>query len=76
MTSLMVVCHVRTLPRMREPGGDHVSPLSAQAVVVLKGLQRITSGEESAICSRTGAARASPPPNRLTYAMRDMNLGQ
>lgn len=53
---------------------DHVSPLSTQAIVVLKDLQRITSGRRYLFPHLSG--KGFTTPNRLTYAMRDMNLGR
>ena len=53
---------------------DHVSPLSAQAIAVLKDLQCITGGGRYLFPHRSG--KGFTTPNRLTYAMRDMNLGR
>lgn len=53
---------------------DHVSPLSAQAIAVLKDLQCITGGGRYLFPHRSG--KGFTTPNRLTYAMRDMNPGQ
>ncbi|WFF84003.1 tyrosine-type recombinase/integrase [Delftia tsuruhatensis] len=53
---------------------DHVSPLSAQAIAVLKDLQCITGGGSYLLPHRSG--KGFTTPNRLTYAMRDMNLGR
>lgn len=53
---------------------DHVSPLSAQAIAVLKDLQCITGGRRYLFPHRNG--KGFTTPNRLTYAMRDMNLGR
>lgn len=53
---------------------DHISPLSTQAIAVLKGLQRITGGGRYLFPHRSG--KGFTTPNRLTYAMRDMNLGR
>jgi len=54
---------------------DHVSPLlSTQAVAVLKDLQHITGGGRYLFPHRSG--KGFTTPNRLTYAMRDMNLGR
>lgn len=52
---------------------DHVSPLSEQANKVLEDLRPITGGGRYLFPHRSGAGFATP--NRLTYAMRDMNLG-
>ena len=51
---------------------DHVSPLSVQAIAVLKDLQCITGGGRYLFPHRSG--KGFTTPNRLTYAMRDMNL--
>lgn len=51
---------------------DHVSPLSTQAIDVLRDLQRITSGGRYLFPHRSG--KGFTTPNRLTYAMRDMSL--
>ncbi|HEK0367475.1 integrase [Pseudomonas aeruginosa] len=53
---------------------DHVSPLSTQAIAVLKDLQHITGGGRYLFPHRSG--KGFTTPNRLTYAMRDMNLGR
>jgi len=53
---------------------DHISPLSTQAIAVLKDLQRITGEGRYLFPHRSGKGFATP--NRLTYAMRDMNLGR
>ena len=53
---------------------DHISPLSMRAIVVLKDLQRITGGGRYLFPHRSG--KGFTTPNRLTYAMRDMNLGR
>ena len=53
---------------------DHVSPLSVQAIAVLKDLQCITGGGRYLFPHRSG--KGFTTPNRLTYAMRDMNLGR
>lgn len=53
---------------------DHISPLSPQAIAVLKNLQRITGGGHYLFPHRGG--KGFTTPNRLTYAMRDMNLGR
>ncbi len=53
---------------------DHVSPLSTQAVAVLKDLQHITGGGRYLLPHRSG--KGFTTPNRLTYMMRDMNLGR
>lgn len=53
---------------------DHVSPLSMQAIAVLKDLQCITGGGRYLFPHRSD--KGFTTPNRLTYAMRDMNLGR
>ncbi|WP_260400343.1 tyrosine-type recombinase/integrase [Burkholderia ubonensis] len=53
---------------------DHISPLSMQALAALKDLLRITGGRRYLFPHRSGKGVATP--NRLTYAMRDMNLGR
>ncbi|WP_174913531.1 tyrosine-type recombinase/integrase [Burkholderia diffusa] len=53
---------------------DHISPLSPQAIAVLKDLQRITGGGHYLFPHRS--AKGFTTPNRLSYAMRDMNLGR
>lgn len=53
---------------------DHVSPLSAQVIAVLKDLQCITGGGRYLSPHRSG--KGFTTLNRLTYAMRDMNLGR
>lgn len=53
---------------------DHISPLSAQAIAALKDVQRITGGGRYLFPHRSG--KGFTTPNRLTYAMRDMNLGR
>lgn len=52
---------------------DHVSPLSEQAIQVLEDLRPITEGGRYLFPHRSGEGFTTP--NRLTYAMRDMNLG-
>lgn len=53
---------------------DHIGPLSMQAIAVLKDLRRITGGGRYLFPHRSG--KGFTTPNRLTYAMRDMNLGR
>ncbi len=53
---------------------DHVSPLSVQAIAVLKDLRCITGGGHYLFPHRSG--KGFTTPNRLTYAMRDINLGR
>lgn len=53
---------------------DHISPLSTQAIAVLKDLQRITGGGRYLSPHRSGKGFTTPNP--LTYAMRDKNLGR
>ncbi|WP_416232969.1 tyrosine-type recombinase/integrase [Castellaniella sp.] len=48
--------------------------VSTQAIEVLKDLQHITSGGRYLFPHRSG--KGFTTPNRLTYAMRDMNLGR
>jgi len=52
---------------------DHVSPLSVQALRLLEELRRITGTGNYLFPHRSGEGFTTP--NRLTYAMRDMNLG-
>lgn len=52
---------------------DHVFPLSEEALKVLEHLRPITEGGRYLFPHRSGEGFATP--NRLTYAMRDMNLG-
>lgn len=53
---------------------EHVSPLSEQAFELLEGLRPITGAGRYLFPHRSGEGFATP--NRLTYAMRDMKLGE
>ena len=53
---------------------DHVSPLSAQALQLLEQLRPITGTGQYLFPHRSGQGFTTP--NRLTYAMRDMSLGE
>ena len=54
-------------------GRDHVCPLSDQAIQVIEDLRPITEGGRYLFPHRSG--KGFTTPNRLSYAMRDMNLG-
>ena len=53
---------------------EHLSPLSSAAIATLQDLQRITGGGQYLFPHRSG--KGFTTPNRLAYAMRDMNLGR
>jgi len=53
---------------------EHVSPLSEQALSVLEQLRPITRGGRYLFPHRSGEGFATP--HRLTYAMRDLNIGK
>ncbi|WP_446027530.1 tyrosine-type recombinase/integrase [Lelliottia amnigena] len=53
---------------------EHISPLSLPAIAILQDLQRITGGGQYLFPHRSG--KGFTTPNRLSYAMRDMNLGR
>lgn len=53
---------------------DHVSRLSAQTIAVLKDLQCSTGGGRYLFPH--WSSKGFSTPNRLTYAMRDLNLGR
>lgn len=53
---------------------DHVSPLSTGALAVLEELRLISGSGRYLFPHRSGEGFTTP--NRLTYAMRDMNLGE
>lgn len=53
---------------------DHVSPLSEQALELLETLRPITGAGRYLFPHRSGEGFTTP--NRLTYAMRDMKLGE
>ena len=53
---------------------DHVSPLSAQALQLPEQLRPITGTGQYLFPHRSGQGFTTP--NRLTYAMRDMSLGE
>jgi len=53
---------------------DHVSPLSIQALKLLEGLRPITGAAQYLFPHRSG--KGFTTPTRLSYAMRDMNLGE
>ncbi|WP_347260684.1 tyrosine-type recombinase/integrase [Rudaea sp.] len=52
---------------------DHISPLSEQALKALEQLRPISAEGRYLFPHRSGEGFTTP--NRLTYAMRDMNLG-
>ncbi|HNQ04894.1 MAG TPA: integrase arm-type DNA-binding domain-containing protein [Thiobacillaceae bacterium] len=53
---------------------DHVSPLSEPVLKLLEELRPITGAGRYLFPHRSGEGFTTP--NRLTYAMRDMNLGE
>jgi hypothetical protein len=52
---------------------DHVCPLSDSAIEVLRQIRQISGAGRYLFPHRSG--KGFTIPNRLTYAMRDMNLG-